>query len=90
MIFKISYLIYLIYIQKYAKKLKTEGRVEEAQFVLRLNVALYPYDPYVYQQLGVFYLKQNKIELAKENLFLSLKLNPDNPYVIDQLSNLNN
>ena len=74
----------------YAKKLMTQGLIDRSLLVLKLNRELYPYHPFVYQQLGVYYDQCGEIEMALEFYQKSLALEPDNPQLISKIYSINN
>ncbi len=73
----------------YAKKLYTEGRVNEAEWVYHLNTILYKYHPFTHQQMGAFYEKTGRIDEAIEKYYKALTIDPKNQQVISLIHNLN-
>jgi predicted Zn-dependent protease len=53
---------------------------------LDLLIAKYPYDPYIYELKGQFYLENRKVELAVENYNIAYKLMPTSPLIQIQLA----
>ena len=61
----------------YAKKLDTEGKELQAEYVYRLNTTLYRYHPYSHYRLGLFFMQKGQHELAKESFYKTSQIKPD-------------
>lgn len=73
----------------YAYVLLFSGEKEKAEFVFKLNRALFQYDPYVIHGYGKVLMENEKYEEAKKELLESLRINPDNAKAISYLAEIN-
>jgi tetratricopeptide (TPR) repeat protein len=80
-----------------ANELNTYGYVkmaanemDKAEIAFRLNIVLYPGNANVFDSIGDFYLKKDKILLAKENYLKALEIEPANEATRKKMTQLQN
>ncbi len=80
-----------------ANELNTYGYVkmaanemDKAEIAFRLNIVLYPGNANVFDSMGDFYLKNDKILLAKENYLKALEIEPTNEATRKKMTQLQN
>jgi tetratricopeptide (TPR) repeat protein len=72
----------------YAKKLFYDGKKALAIEILEINTRIFPYEPFVYNNLGKYYLKEGQREKARECFIRSLQLDLENVFALEQLADL--
>lgn len=72
----------------YAKKLYYDGKKELAIEILEINTYIFRYEPFVHNNLGKYYMKEGKNELARKCFVKSLQLDLENVFALEQLAAL--
>ncbi len=72
----------------YAWVLFSEKRMEEAEFVFKLNSKLFKYEPYIRESYGRCLMKKEKWEEAKKEYLASLRIEPDNKMGVKRLAEI--